>query len=233
MARGIGQCGIGAVPYNAVPGPHGPGSNRKNDPCPFLVDDACAVHPLRPMACRQFNALDTPCAVGEDAVHTRRGDVLTPPQRYVDEALMLLLPLVGIQGEAARREMVALGRHHALAQVLQALDWTRLAGRMDAEDAAAGGALIRVNAAPRARRMLATSMRRCPMYLRHRGSGDAVEVLELTGLFDPFAREITGRFHAGEEMQEPAAFRKAELVFPSGEPLPRCWIDPHYRSIAA
>lgn len=67
------------------------------------------------------------------------------------------------------------------------------------------------------------------MYLKHESTGDLVEVLNIEKLFDPFAAEISGRFHAGEELQEPAPFRKADLVFPSGEPLPRCWTDPHYR----
>ncbi len=69
------------------------------------------------------------------------------------------------------------------------------------------------------------------MYLKHETTGDLVEVLELDKLFDPFAGEVRGRFHAGEELQEPAAFRKADLAFPSGEPLPRCWTDPHYREL--
>jgi hypothetical protein len=38
-----------------------------------------------------------------------------------------------------------------------------------------------------------------------------------------------GRFHAGEELQEPERFAKADLSFPSGEPLPRCWLDPGYQ----
>lgn len=67
------------------------------------------------------------------------------------------------------------------------------------------------------------------MYLRHKPSNDLVEVLDLPSLFDPFQTQLQGRFHAGEELQDPAPFSKAELVFPSGEPLPRCWIDPQYR----
>ena len=67
------------------------------------------------------------------------------------------------------------------------------------------------------------------MYLRHTASGDLVEILEPGALFDPCLPEVSGRFHAGEEMQEPAPFRKAELVFPSGEQLPRCLMDPGYR----
>lgn len=68
------------------------------------------------------------------------------------------------------------------------------------------------------------------MYLMHRPSGDLVEMLNLEALFDPFQKEVSGRFHAGEELQEPAGFAKGELGFPSGEYLPRCWLDPAYKS---
>jgi hypothetical protein len=68
------------------------------------------------------------------------------------------------------------------------------------------------------------------MYLRHKGSNDLVEILDLGALFDPFQAAVSGRFHAGEELQDPAGFSKAELAFPSGEALPRCWVDPGYRS---
>jgi len=68
------------------------------------------------------------------------------------------------------------------------------------------------------------------MYLMHKSSGDLVEVLSIDRLFDPFSKEINGRFHAGEEMQEPASFAKNDLVFPSGEYLPRCWMDPAYKT---
>jgi len=67
------------------------------------------------------------------------------------------------------------------------------------------------------------------MFLKHKPSGDLVEVLDLEALFDPFRTEVRGRFHAGEEMPEPAGFRKGEMTFLSGEHLPRCWVDPHYK----
>ena len=68
------------------------------------------------------------------------------------------------------------------------------------------------------------------MFLKVRHDDDAslVEVLDLKQLFDPFATEVNGRIHAGEEMQDPGPVRKADLTFPSGEALPRCWVDPHY-----
>jgi hypothetical protein len=57
-----------------------------------------------------------------------------------------------------------------------------------------------------------------------------VEVLDVQQLFDPFASTVLGRLHAGEELQDPGALSKVELSFPSGEPLPRCWMDPHYQT---
>jgi hypothetical protein len=67
------------------------------------------------------------------------------------------------------------------------------------------------------------------MYLRDKSSGDMVEILDIQALFDPFKTDARGRFHAGEELQDVALFSKASLVFPSGEALPRCWVDSHYR----
>ena len=40
---------------------------------------------------------------------------------------------------------------------------------------------------------------------------------------------MMGRFHAGEELQEGERFAKTNLSFHSGEPLPRCWLDPAYQ----
>jgi uncharacterized protein len=105
---------------------HAPGS-----PCPFLVDGSCSVHPMRPIACRQFNVFDRVCAEGEDAFHSRRADVLTPIGRFADRAFDRMLPFYGITDRRERREAVKTGRLHALARVLQGLDWGRLAERME------------------------------------------------------------------------------------------------------
>jgi len=67
------------------------------------------------------------------------------------------------------------------------------------------------------------------MYLKDKSNGDLVEVLDLTALIDPNQDTLQGRYHAGEEMQEPSAFDKSTLEFPSGEALPRCWTDSHYK----
>lgn len=68
------------------------------------------------------------------------------------------------------------------------------------------------------------------MFLKEQKSGDLVEILGMSDLIDPFKNTVPGRFHAGEEMGEPMNFPKADLLFPSGEKLPRCWLDPEYKS---
>ena len=67
------------------------------------------------------------------------------------------------------------------------------------------------------------------MFLMQKNSEKLVEVLSLTDLFNPNHTEIVGRFHAGEEMQEAEKFAKEQMKFPSGEPLPQCWLDSGYR----
>ena len=67
------------------------------------------------------------------------------------------------------------------------------------------------------------------MYLRNIQSGDVVEVMDITAMVDPCRGDLPGRYHAGEELQEVTSFSKSSLVFPSGEALPRCWVDPKYK----
>lgn len=66
------------------------------------------------------------------------------------------------------------------------------------------------------------------MYLKDQKSGDLVEVLDVLALMDPNKMEITGRFHSGEEIQDPQAFAKTSLCFPSNETLPLCWMQADY-----
>jgi hypothetical protein len=68
------------------------------------------------------------------------------------------------------------------------------------------------------------------MFLKHKPTGDLVEVLDVGVLVNPSEKTVTGRLHAGEELQDPARFAKAELVFPSDEKLPHCWVDPNYKN---
>ena len=55
------------------------------------------------------------------------------------------------------------------------------------------------------------------MFLKHRDSGKLVEVLSLRDLFNPLHTALVGRYHAGEELQDPEQFEKSVLIFCSGE----------------
>ncbi|MEM8810501.1 MAG: acetyltransferase [Cyanobacteria bacterium P01_G01_bin.38] len=67
------------------------------------------------------------------------------------------------------------------------------------------------------------------MFVKHREDQTLIKVLDTETLFSPFEDTIQGRRQAGEAEQPPQSFRKAQLIFPSGESLPQCWIDPDYR----
>jgi len=67
------------------------------------------------------------------------------------------------------------------------------------------------------------------MYLKHKQSGNLVEILDFKSIADPCQTRVAGRYHAGEELQDPENFSKSELIFPSGEALPVCWKDPDYK----
>jgi len=67
------------------------------------------------------------------------------------------------------------------------------------------------------------------MFLKDTQSGDLVEVLDPKEMFDPASATMKVRYQAGEEVGEPTDVEKAKLEFPSGESLPKCWLDTHYR----
>jgi hypothetical protein len=67
------------------------------------------------------------------------------------------------------------------------------------------------------------------MLLKDRSNGHMVEILNLMDLMNLNREEVLGRYQEGEEQQDMESFKKANLVFLSGEELPRCWTDPHYR----
>jgi len=99
-----------------------------------MVEDACGVHPVRPMACRFFNVFNTPCKEGEDPFYTRRGDVMTPDERGKDRALSLMLPHHGICQRAERREAMKQGYMHRYAKNLQSINWPKVAERLGIRD---------------------------------------------------------------------------------------------------
>jgi Fe-S-cluster containining protein len=107
---------------------------RKNDTCPFLVEGACAVHPMRPMACRQFNVFGSPCGEGEDPYYSRREDVMEPVKKHVDQAFFVMLPFYGVDRGPERIKIIETGDFHRLVKELHACNWKELAERMERLD---------------------------------------------------------------------------------------------------
>ncbi len=67
------------------------------------------------------------------------------------------------------------------------------------------------------------------MFLKDSQTGDLVEVLDPKEMFNPASPTMKVRYQAGEDLGDPVVVDKTQLEFPSGEPLPRCWVDMHYR----
>lgn len=62
------------------------------------------------------------------------------------------------------------------------------------------------------------------MLLIDKNSGQKVEVLYMSELFNLNREELQGRYQVGEEILVTDIFRKTDLQFESGEPLPKCWL---------
>lgn len=97
--------------------------------CPFLVDGSCAIHPVRPFSCRQFNVFGTPCARGEDPYYSRRWDVLVPISEYTDRAFEAVIPIYNIKKGTPSIEAVRLIRSRIMN--LRSFDWKGLVAVME------------------------------------------------------------------------------------------------------
>ncbi len=106
-------------------------SFEKGKGCPFLVDGACAIHPVRPLACRHFNVFNKPCSPGEDPYYTRRRDVLTPNERFKQRALAAMLPFHGVKEPSEKKRLARAGILDSMVKNMQEIEWENLARRMD------------------------------------------------------------------------------------------------------
>ncbi len=102
---------------------HIPGSE-----CPFLIDQYCSIHPVRPVGCRQFNVFTAPCAPGEDPYYTRRNDVLEPIAEYTDRAFAAVIPFYNLKKEGDVTTSIRIIRSQIMN--IQTFDWKKLASIM-------------------------------------------------------------------------------------------------------
>lgn len=66
------------------------------------------------------------------------------------------------------------------------------------------------------------------MLLLNKETGSLVEIDDLLTLINPNQSEVVARSQSGQEEQDPEPMAKMDLVFPSSENLPRCWVDVNY-----
>jgi hypothetical protein len=68
------------------------------------------------------------------------------------------------------------------------------------------------------------------MLLQNKQDGTLVEILDIQEVISPNQHEVMARVQDGQEEQDPEPIEKQNLVFPSGENLPLCWLDANYRT---
>lgn len=105
--------------------------------CPFLAEDSCSIHPIRPIGCRQFNVFTQACAPGEDPYYTRRHDVLVPIADYTDRAFACVLAFYRLPQEGDISRSIRLVRSQIMN--LQTFDWKKLAALLEQKAAAKPG----------------------------------------------------------------------------------------------
>ncbi|MFQ4145862.1 acetyltransferase [Chlorogloeopsis sp. ULAP02] len=71
------------------------------------------------------------------------------------------------------------------------------------------------------------------MLLQIKDSGELIKIVNVQELIDPTVESIQAQEQRGQEEQSPESYQKESLVFPSGENLPRCWVDANYRNAKA
>ena len=67
------------------------------------------------------------------------------------------------------------------------------------------------------------------MFVKDSRSQTLIKVSDPSDLINPVQPTVMGRQQAGEEEQPAEHYPKDQLIFPSGEPLPQCWVDPDYQ----
>lgn len=67
------------------------------------------------------------------------------------------------------------------------------------------------------------------MLLKSKQDDGLIEISEVQELIDPFKNKVTGQMQEGQNEQPSESFNKEDLVFPSGESLPLCWLDSNYK----
>jgi hypothetical protein len=67
------------------------------------------------------------------------------------------------------------------------------------------------------------------MLLQKKDNGTLVEILDFEEAINPNHNQVMAKVQSGQEEQDAESIQKQNLIFPSGENLPLCWVDADYR----
>ncbi|MCJ8281481.1 MAG: acetyltransferase [Rivularia sp. ALOHA_DT_140] len=67
------------------------------------------------------------------------------------------------------------------------------------------------------------------MLLQIKNDSELVKVTDVQQLINPNSDSVEAKQQQGQGEQPAESFKKDNLVFPSGESLPRCWMDANYK----
>lgn len=96
--------------------------------CPFVIDNICAVYPLRPIACRQFFVLNKPCVRGENPWYKRREDIYGALNDDISWMIATkYFPLFGLHDEEVQLKAFQRGLLLENDMPLSSYPWLRLA----------------------------------------------------------------------------------------------------------
>ena len=68
------------------------------------------------------------------------------------------------------------------------------------------------------------------MLLQLKNESELVKVTDIQQLINPNSDSVEAKQQQGQEEQPAESFKKENLIFPSGESLPRCWVDANYKN---
>jgi len=67
------------------------------------------------------------------------------------------------------------------------------------------------------------------MFLKDKQTDNLIKIVDIESFINPSKNSISGKVQSGQEEQDTTDFAKESLQFPSGETLPRCWLDADYQ----
>lgn len=107
---------------------------KQSRSCPFLFNGECAIYALRPIACREFHVISTPCAPGEDVIISRPGDIWSPSREVARKTAAELLPFYGFSKPMDIERSFEGGYIHQNSRDMHSIDWVEVANAMDCFD---------------------------------------------------------------------------------------------------